>query len=368
MNKKWQSSFLQRGGFMQEIDVQKIRQENKQTREYMIDMLIMLFATTIMAVFHYGVRSLLMVATSIIAAVLCEASVDLLRKRNPHRIADLSSVFTGAAIALMLPASAPMWLAPIGSVFAIAVAKLPFGNARTTPFVPAAAGFAFLTLSYRELVFTYPSVRADIKGVVTGSEGFVSGISIANMLSQKTSIGTGIINMMDLFVGKVSGPMGASCLFVMFGLFMYMLARRSSEWITSAGFLAACSILAVIFPRVLTGRSVSLVMELSSGMLFFAAIFFISDPVTSPKSQMARVIYGFVGGILTMIFRYFGEFEEGVCFVILIMNALSSYFEILGEKINNKINNKENKPENKKENKRKKVKKDAPKDERGYSL
>lgn len=355
---------------MQEIDVQKIRQENKQTRDYMIDMLIMLSATTIMAVFHYGIRSLIMVATSIATAVLCESSIDLLRKRNPHRVGDLSSIFTGAAIALMLPASAPMWLAPIGSIFAIAVAKLPFGNARTTPFVPAAAGFAFLTLSYRELVFTYPSVRADVKGLVTGQEGFVSGISVANMLSQKTSIGTGIINMMDLFVGKVPGPMGASCLFVMFGLFMYMLVRRSSEWITSAGFLAACSILAVVFPRVLTGRSISLVMELSSGVLFFSAIFFISDPITSPKSQMSRVIYGFAGGVLTMIFRYFGEFEEGVCFAILIMNALSSYFETLGEKINNRLNNKEYKPKDKKEKKQKKSKneKDTPKDERGYSL
>ncbi len=355
---------------MKEIDVQKIRQENKQVREYTVDLLIMLSATTIMAVFHYGFRSLLMVIVSILTAVLCESSVDLIRKRNPHRIGDLSAIFTGAAIALMLPASAPMWLAPIGSVFAIAVAKLPFGNVRTSPFVPAAAGFAFLSLSYRDLVFTYPSIRFDMSGIVTGGEGFVSGVSIANMLSQKTSIGTGIINMMDLFVGRVPGPMGTSCLFIMIGLFLYMLIRRPAEWITSAGFLAACSILAVLFPRVITGRSISLVMEISSGMLFFAAIFFISDPVTSPKNQMSRVIYGFAGGILTMVFRYFGAFEEGVCFAILIMNALSSYFDLIGEKINNSINNKEIKPKPKKEKKSKRNKKVkvSPKNERGYSL
>jgi len=352
---------------MKELNKQKVKEENKQVRAYMTDMLVMLSATMIIAVFHYGFRCLLMVATSIIAAVLCESCVDLAKKRTPQRIGDLSAVFTGAAIALMLPASAPMWLAPIGSIFAIAVAKLPFGNAKTSLFVPAAAGFAFLSLSYRELVFTYPSVNFDMSGIVTGEEGFISGISVANMLSQKTSIGTGIINVIDLFIGRVAGPVGTSCIFVMFGLFLYMLIRRSSEWITSASFLAACSILAVIFPRVLTGRSISLVMELSSGMLFFAAIFFISDPVTSPKDQLSRVLYGFAGGLLTMIFRYFGAFEEGVCFVIIIMNALSTYFDTLGEKLNNYINSKDTKSKPQKSKKNKKAK-DTPKTEGGYIL
>lgn len=333
---------------MKELDTQKIKEENKQVRDYMMDMLIMLSATMILAVFHHGFRCLLMVAVSIMAAVLCESFVDLAKKRTPQRIGDLSAVFTGAAIALMLPASAPIWLAPIGSIFAIGVAKLPFGNAKTSLFVPAAAGFAFLTLSYRELVFTYPSINLNMSGLVTGENGFIPGESVANMLTQKTSIGTGVINVMDLFIGRVAGPMGASCLLVMFGLFLYMLIRRPSEWITSASFLAACSILAVLFPRVLTGRSISLVMEISSGMLFFAAIFFISDPATSPKDQLSRVLYGFAGGILTMVFRYFGAFEEGVCFVIIIMNALSTYFETLGEKLNSAINSNSTKSKPKK--------------------
>ncbi|MEG2016004.1 MAG: RnfABCDGE type electron transport complex subunit D [Oscillospiraceae bacterium] len=352
---------------MKELDTIKIKEENKQVRSYMIDMLIMIAACAIMAIYQYGFRALMMVIVSILTAVLCEASVDLVRKRKPQRLGDLSAVFTGAAIALMLPASAPMWLAPVGSAFAIFVAKLPFGNAKTTLFVPAAAGFAFLSLSYRDLVFTYPSVTVEMQDAITGQAGFVQGNSIASMLSHSTSIGTSVLDVIDMFVGRVAGPMGTSCLFVMLGLFIYMLIRRSSEWITSASFLAACSILAVIFPRVLTGRSVSLVMEMSAGMLFFAAIFFISDPATSPKEQMSRVLYGFIAGILTMVLRYFGAFEEGVCFFILIMNALSTNFESLGEKLNNAIAAKNNSTEKKPKDKKKKAK-DSPKTEGGYSL
>ena len=357
---------------MKEQDTLKIREDNRQIRSYMIDMLVMIAALSIMSVYHNGFRSLLMIAVSVLTAVICEASVDLVKKKRPERLGDLSAVFTGAAIALMLPASAPLWLAPVGSLFAITVAKLPFGNAKTSLFVPAAAGFAFLTLSFRDLVFTYPSVSAEMQNIVTGQEGFVSGTSIAYMLSQSTSIGTSVLDVLDLFVGRVAGPMGTTSLFVMFGLFIYMLIRRQAEWISSASFLAACSILAVLFPRVLTGRSYSLVMELSAGLLFFAAVFFISDPATSPKDQMSRVLYGFAGGILTMIFRYFGAFEEGVCFAILIMNALSSYFDTLGEKLNAKLvqkNPTESKEKIKKTSKKKsKNKKDTPETEGGYSL
>ncbi len=371
---------------MKEQDTIKTTQENKQIRSYMIDMLIMLTAVTVVAVYHNGFRALLMIALSILMAVACEASVDLIRKRKPERLSDLSAVFTGAAIALMLPASAPMWLAPLGSAFAILVVKLPFGNAKTSLFVPAAAGFAFLSLTYKKLVFTYPSVSFDMNNVAMTDSDFVAGSSTAYMLSQRTSIGTSVLDVLNLFVGKVPGPMGTTCLFVMIGLFIYMLIRHSSEWITSASFIAACSILAVLFPRVLTGRSISLVMELSAGMLFFAAIFFISDPATSPKEQMSRVLYGLAAGILTMIFRYFGAFEEGVCFVVIIMNALSTYFETLGQKLNNAIsakndgkkstntssNDKSGKKPKDKKVKQKKTKNrksnKTPKSEGGYSL
>jgi electron transport complex protein RnfD len=303
----------------------------------MADMLIMLAAPASVAVYHYGVRSFWIVAASVFASIICESLIELVKQGSAlQRTEDLSAVFTGAAIALMLPASAPLWLAPIGSIFAIAVVKLPFGNIRTSPFVPAAAGFAFLTLCYPNLVFTYPSTTMETT-LVTGDIEFVSGTSIAHMLTNKMSIGTSILDIMNLFVGKAAGPMGTSSLLVMTGLFFYMIVRRRSDFITTASFLAVCSAMAVIFPRVLSGRSYSLIMELCAGMLFFSAVFFFADPVTSPKDQTGKVLYGFAGGILTMIFRYYGAFEEGVCFVVLIMNAVSSYFDVLAKKINKAI-------------------------------
>lgn len=73
----------------------------------------------------------------------------------------------------------------------------------------------------------------------------------------------------------------------------------------------------------------SLQFELLSGSLVFCAVFMITEPATSPKTPLGRCMYGFIGGVLTMVFRYFGVHEEGVCFALLLTNALSSVLDRL---------------------------------------
>ena len=58
-----------------------------------------------------------------------------------------------------------------------------------------------------------------------------------------------------------------------------------------------------------------------SGILLFGAVFVLSDPATSPKRDSSYAAYGVFAGIITMIFRYFGGFEESMPFAILFSNA-----------------------------------------------
>jgi electron transport complex protein RnfD len=312
--------------------------EMKMTRSYSIDMIIILAACAAVGTTLYGARLLLTVFVSLATALLTETAASyIFRRSKPEMIGDLSDVVTGLIIALILPVSAPVWMAAAGSFFAVACIKLPFGDAVTTPFVPAAAGGAFLSLCFKEFFFTYPSVNIGNKYAMTGTSGFVSGTSVAQMLDASRSIGTTVIDVFDIFVGRVPGPAGATCLFVMIGGFLYLLMRRPKEWIVSAAFIATCSIMAVLFPRVLSGRSVSLLMEISSGLLFFSAVILLPDPATAPKSQTGKVIYGFAAAVLTMLFRYFGGYEDGVLFVVLMMNAVSVPVDRLGNSIEQKL-------------------------------
>ena len=101
--------------------------------------------------------------------------------------------------------------------FAIVAAKLTLWERRKDAVCPAAAGIAFLCVCWPELVFTYPAIDSSLPMAVTGSEGFVQGASFASMLKVHNSIDGNILSYFNAVIGKVPGPMGATCMLVMFG-------------------------------------------------------------------------------------------------------------------------------------------------------
>ena len=62
--------------------------------------------------------------------------------------------------------------------------------------------------------------------------------------------------------------------------------------------------------------------SLLGGGVVFGAIFMATDYATSPVTPKGQILYGIGCGVLTVIFRYFGLFPEGVTYAILLMNAV----------------------------------------------
>lgn len=281
------------------------------------DYLIMLAAPCFVAFRFYGARSLLVLAASVAAAFITDALGGLAVSRKAD-IKDLCSVFTGAAVALMMPAGVPLYVPVFASVFAVAVAKFPFGKSEKLPFVPAAAGFAFVSVCFKEQVFSY----------AYGSEDKVFGAeSLGSMLLRGSAVRVGTANAFDLLVGNVAGPMGTGCIILMLACAVYLLIRRPKALLSSAGFIAACAVMILIFPRVRASYITNLICELCSGSLMFAAVFLMTDEATLPKKNLNRVIYGAVCGIFCMGMRYMGAYEETVCFAVLLANAVRPVFD-----------------------------------------
>lgn len=287
----------------------------KETRSLQLDLLAMLALPTLSAWYFYGSRALLLVCVSVIACVICELAGRAVL-RQAQTVADLSAVVTGIIIALMLPANAPLWLGVIGGIFAIVVAKLPFGSTEKLPFSPAAASLSFLTICFPDIIFSYPKVSAASEAISS-----TSGVSLASMLAQNTSISLGSVKAIDIFVGNFPGAMGAGCIIVLIGSAIYMLIRRTDLFTTVAGFIAGAALMAVCFPRI-TNRFGSLVLELCAGYMIFAALFLITESGTQPKKPLSRLLYGFTAGTACMLMRRFGTFEECACFAVLIINAV----------------------------------------------
>lgn len=276
------------------------------------DYLIMLIAPCVMSVWYYGSRALWVILLSILSAVLTDGIVSAVLGK-PFKIKDLSNVFIGTAIAVMMPAGVELYVPVSAAVFAVAAVKVPFGGSTKAPFVPAAAGFAFASVCFKEQVF----------GFAHNAEGkFLGEVSLASLLSQGNSVHLNFTNVFDILTGNVAGPMGTGCGILMIVCCTYLFVRRRRALLATAGFIGACAVYALIFPRINASALTSLVLELSAGSLLFAAVFLVTDHATLPKSSVNRVVYGAVCGVLCMAMRSVGTYEETVCFAVLLANGL----------------------------------------------
>ena len=61
--------------------------------------------------------------------------------------------------------------------------------------------------------------------------------------------------------------------------------------------------------------------SLLGGGVMLGALFMATDYATSPALPAAQLVYGVGCGALTVLFRYFGLYPEGVTYAILLMNA-----------------------------------------------
>lgn len=298
-----------KGGFMAKI--KRIALPRSPYTTY----LVMLAAPAIVSWYFYGSLAFKAILTGVISAVVFEAIALKLMKKELRGLYDMHAVFTGLAIAMMLPATAPFWLITSGTAFAIAVAKIPFGTAKKSPFVPAAAGMAFLTVCFPDRVFRFPDIET------AGFDKF----STQSLAAQLRSGGVQHMNsvgVVSMISGNITGALGTCCAIALLGSCALLIFIAPKRLYNLLGFLAACAVLAVLFPRGSFSRGASLLAELCAGSLLFSGVFFVTDPATSPKQPTTRLAYGAFAGVLCMIMRYFGAFEDGSCFGILLANAL----------------------------------------------
>lgn len=287
--------------------------------KYNFDILVICLTLSVIGVHLNGIYALWQIVICCLSAVLSELiAFKLVVKKNT--VGDLSALTTGMIIALMLPVSAPFYVGICACTFAILIAKLPFGDVRNTPFVPAAAGFCFAAMMFTEEIFTYPAINSAF--CFFGSDGFTKGETIFDMLSKGDSFSLNVFGRIKLFSGAYPGAIGTTSMLVLLGVFVFLCLRHPKRVFAALGYLSAAAVFAFLFPRVNSGRISSVIAELCAGGLIFTALLLITDPVTSPRKPSRAFVYGAVAGSVCMLLRYFSKTPDPSCFSVLIVNAL----------------------------------------------
>lgn len=285
-----------------------------------LDLLVCCAALLIPQIIRFGLRPLLLVLATGLVAALAEIGCCLVLHRE-IRLGDLDSVTVGVLIAMLMPANIALYVPAMAAVFAIAVAKMPFGGTGCTPLHPVAAGVAFVTLCYPDTVFVYADVLSGKMDCnIFRAAQVVTAQAPTALL--KTG-GRPELLKPELMVGSVVGAIGTTVTFLTAAAALYLFCRKSASARISVCWMLAAAVMAGLFPRVSTGRVDSVMIELSTGSLVFFAAMIAPDPTTAPKLPLAQCLYGFLGGLITMLFRFDGAYEQNACFAVLLINAVA---------------------------------------------
>jgi electron transport complex protein RnfD len=274
--------------------------DDDTVEKIMYGVIIALIPASVMGVYYFGLHALLLIIASIAAAVVTEAVFQKFRN-YPVTITDGSAVITGLLLALNLPPGLPVWMAIVGSVFAIALGKQVFGGLGHNPFNPALIGRAFLVASFPVHMTTW----------ISPVDGTTTATPLGLMKLQGVST-----DYMSLFLGKIGGCIGeTSALAILIGA-AYLLYKGYIDWRIPLSYLGTVAVLTTVFGQ-------DPIFHLFAGGLMLGAFFMATDMVTSPITKKGRWIFGIGAGILVVVIRLWGGYPEGVSYSILLMNGVT---------------------------------------------
>jgi len=127
----------------------------------------------------------------------------------------------------------------------------------------------------------------------------------------------------SLFFGRTSGTMGVtSALLILIGGIYLFVTKTASRTIILSVVIAYAVLNQILFWAGVEPVPGALTAALGGGFLF-GAFFMATDPISSPRTEPAKIIYGIIIALCTTIIRNFSIFNGGLMFSILIGNMFS---------------------------------------------
>ncbi len=316
-----------------------IKKENINKKHYDA-MLIAVMPLIVASAIMYGARVILLSAIAMITARVIDVLATMIFKMELDT-ADKSSVVAALVFTLMLPVSIPIYIVVVTIIVTIFIGKYAFGGSGAYPFSLPALAICLAAVNWPSEVFKVVEPFSEVS--------FFSGASLE--FSTHTTVikqgGLPNVAFIDLILGNYASSMGTSFVLIIVAVGIYLITTKRISFQIPFCFLLSYSIFALIFPRIY-GISIidNLTLEvLTSGCIFYA-FFVVSEPALTPKGKNAQIIYGVLAGVLGVLFTYFGEFEIGVCFAILILNAMQRSIEEGALMLELFMSNKKSKPKN----------------------
>jgi electron transport complex protein RnfD len=293
----------------------------------MYGVMLALLPALLVSFFYFGIGSVIVCATSVIACVAIEWAINKFLLKNPRNtILDGSAALTGLLLGMNLPSNLPIWIIVIGALFAIGIAKMSFGGLGQNIFNPALVGRCALLVAFPAQMTTWP-----VAGQWMSYTDALTGATPLSIMKQAIKSGdvTTLQQLPDAFsllIGENTmggaGTIGEICGLALLAGFAFMLWRKIITWHIPVAIIGTVFVFSTLLHLANPIYADPTTVILTGGLML-GAIFMATDYVTSPMTANGQLVYGVCIGLLTVIIRNWGAYPEGMSFAILIMNAFT---------------------------------------------
>ena len=327
--------------------------ENKKSRKIlqkqvaMRRVLLALLPCIAGAVYFFGWRCLAVVAWAAAVGFLTEY---IFTRQRGTPVTEAVFVTT-TLLALVMPPTVPWHVLTVGTVFAVMFAKEIFGGFGRNIFNPALAGRCFVYVCFPvALTGTWAPVAEGPLGALgqwstaatpdatTGATPMAylkagklvldSGDTAASQIPFEIPEGDTVAVkpttlLKGLLLGRLSGTMGVtSALLIAIGG-IYLFYNKTASRTIILWLIGTYAVLnQVLYWCGVEPVSGAWPAVLGAGFLF-GAFYMATDPVSSPRTETARIIYAIIIAACTVVIRNFSIFNGGLMFAILIGNMFA---------------------------------------------
>ena len=222
---------------------------------------------------------------------------------------------TSILFTLSLPPSIPLWMAAVGVVFGVVIAKEVFGGTGKNFLNPALTGRAFL-------YFAYPAQMSG-DAVWVAVDGWTQATPLGN-----AALGLDYgVDWMSAFIGSMPGSVGETSTLAILIAGVLLCLSRIASWRVMAGVLLGMVLTSSLFNLLPSSNpmfAMPFYWHLVLGGFAFGAVFMATDPVSAAMTNNGRWFYGILIGFMCVLIRVVNPaFPEGMMLAILFGNLFA---------------------------------------------
>ena len=285
-----------------------------------------LIPIVLLSVYLFGLRVLLLLLVVNLFGLATEYI--MLRVIDKKNIKISEAIFVSSVLyTLTLPPGCPYWVAILGIVFGVFFGKMVFGGFGRNIFNPALVGRCFIYVSFPAFMTNdWIKPFSEFPGGLVRYKNTMDAITSATPMIEFNSNGKAT-DYIDLFLGNISGSIGetSAILIILAGIYLILTKTASYKIILSSAITFIAFEAVLYFTKVVTYDPIR---AFFSGGILFAIVFMATDPISAPKMNKSKIIYGIMIGAVAVIIRSFSLFTEGIMFAILISNVFVSLIDL----------------------------------------